>query len=279
MAADPPREIKSTRPFLKWAGGKSQLLGQYSPYFPQRERIRRYYEPFLGSAAVFFYLQPKNALLADVNKNLVEIYQVVRDDIESLISVLGSFRNSEKEFYSVRGQDPSELSRVKRAARLLYMNKTCYNGLYRENSKGEFNVPYGFYKNPTICDPKRLRLASEALKGVELRVADFDQAVEGAGAGDFVYFDPPYAPLSSTSSFTSYNRLGFGPKDQERLASTFDQLSDTGCHLMLSNSNAPLIHELYEGKGYRFVEISARRSINSKADGRGPVIELLIMNY
>ncbi|MGB3716834.1 MAG: DNA adenine methylase [Candidatus Promineifilaceae bacterium] len=279
MAPDLPHFVDKARPFLKWAGGKSQLLKQYGPFFSRREEYQRYYEPFLGSAAVFFHLQPADACLADVNDKLVEIYQVVQKEVEGLIEVLGRFHNDEAEYYLVRSQNPAELNRVERAARLIYLNKTCYNGLYRENKKGAFNVPFGRYENPTICDPTRLRTASVALQGVKLQVDDFEKVVAPAGPGDFVYFDPPYAPLNTTSNFTNYNRLGFDIDDQRRLSSTFDQLATKGCRVMLSNSSAPLVYELYEGKGYRFVEIKARRFINSKADGRGPVTELLILNY
>ncbi len=279
MPIDTPQTVKNARPFLKWAGGKSRLLNQYSHLFPRRDQIRRYYEPFLGSAAVFFHLQPKDALLADVNENLVEIYRVVQNDVEDLVDLLGRHINDEDEFYRVRSQRPAELTSVERAARLIYLNKTCYNGLYRENKRGEFNVPFGRYKNPAICDPMRLRIASSALQGVDLQVGDFDKIVAPADSGDFVYFDPPYAPLSTTSNFTSYNRHGFDEDDQRRLSAAFDDLSSRGCLLMLSNSNARLVHELYGGKKYRLIEIKARRSINSKANGRGPVTELLILNY
>ena len=279
MITDPPKAKNDARPFLKWAGGKSQLLKQYAPYFPDRGQIHHYYEPFLGSAAVFFRLHPENAFLSDVNRNLVEVYEIVQKNVEQLIGVLGEYTNSEQEFYRIRSLVPSELSRIERAARLIYLNKTCYNGLYRENKRGEFNVPFGRYKNPKICDSSRLRMASTALKGVNLRTADFTKAVASAGQGDFVYLDPPYAPVNRTSSFTSYNHLGFDEIDQRRLASTFDELSSRGCRVMQSNSNTPLVHELYGGKGYRLVEISARRFINSKGDGRGPVTELLVLNY
>jgi DNA adenine methylase len=279
MSTNLPHYVDNARPFLKWAGGKSQLLKQYGPFFSRREAIQGYYEPFLGSAALFFHLQPSEACLADVNEKLVEIYLVVQREVERLIEVLGRFRNNEEEYYLTRSQNPAELSGVERAARLIYLNKTCYNGLYRENKKGAFNVPFGRYKNPTICDPTRLRTASAALQGVKLQVGDFEEVVEPARPGDFVYFDPPYAPLNATSNFTSYNRLGFGLADQRRLSAIFDQLTTKGCRVMLSNSSVPLIHELYEGKGYRIVEIMARRFINSKADGRGPVTELLILNY
>lgn len=274
-----PPYVEKTRPFLKWAGGKSQLLDQYSPFFPRGDRIRRYFEPFLGSAAVYFHLQPDNACLADVNEKLVEIYQVVQQDVEDLIQLLRNYRNVEEHFYQVRAQNPSSLNKTERAARLIYLNKTCYNGLYRENRKGEFNVPFGRYKNPRICDETRLRTAARALQGVDFQVDDFEQVVAPAGPGDFIYFDPPYAPLNATSNFTGYDRRGFSTDDQRRLAETYHRLSSGGCNVMLSNSSAPLVLDLYSGRGYRLLEIEARRSINSKADGRGPVTELLILNY
>jgi DNA adenine methylase len=279
MQSQPHSQEIDAAPFLKWAGGKSRLLKQYSPYFPPRDQIRRYFEPFIGSAAVFFDLQPANARLSDVNEKLVEVYQVVQQDVERLIEVLGKHKNDRDYYYQVRGQDPAKLSPVERAARLIFLNRTCYNGLYRENRKGEFNVPFGRYKNPTICDKSRLRKASFGLQDVELQVADFTRSVAPASAGDFVYFDPPYVPINSTSNFTSYNRFGFGPEDQRRLAETVHQLTDRGCNVMLSNSDAPLVHKLYRQRGYRFIPIQARRNINSKAERRGAITELLIINY
>ena len=274
-----PDYIENAAPFLKWAGGKSRLLKQYEVQFPARDAINRYFEPFLGSAAVFFRLQPQNACLADVNWNLVEVYQAVQQDVESLIQALQGHRNEREYYYQVRAQDPARLTLTQRAARLIYLNKTCYNGLYRENKKGQFNVPFGRYKKPAICDERRLRAASRALQGVRLRVADFEDVVATATVGDFVYFDPPYAPLNTTSNFTQYNKDGFDAGDQRRLAQTFHQLAAKDCSVMLSNSNAPLVYELYNGRGYSLTEIEARRSINSKADRRGPVTELLITNY
>ncbi len=266
-------------PFLKWAGGKRRLLGQYDEYFPPREAIDRYYEPFIGSAAVFFHLQPVQACLSDVNRNLIEVYQVVKEDVDGLIEALRPHQNEREYFYQVRGLDPAKLSATARAARLIFLNRTCYNGLYRENSKGQFNVPFGRYDNPTICDEARLRRASQALQGVHLIQGDFADVVAPAGSGDFVYFDPPYAPLSATSNFTSYNRHGFGLADQRRLADVIGRLTKRGCRVMLSNSSAPLVYELYDRPEYQLVPIQARRNINSKADGRGPVKELLILNY
>ncbi|MDX1616254.1 MAG: DNA adenine methylase [Candidatus Promineifilaceae bacterium] len=270
--------VADAAPFLKWAGGKTQLLKQYAPHFPDREAIGRYYEPFIGSGAVFFHLQPSAAVLADMNAKLIEVYRVVQQDVEGLIEALQIHRNEKDYFYAVRAQDPATLSPVERAARLIFLNKTCYNGLYRENQQGEFNVPFGRYKNPTICDVERLRNASQALTGTELRAGDFAETVAGAGPGDLVYFDPPYVPLNATSNFTSYNRFGFDAHDQRRLAQTFHELAQRGCTVMLSNSSAPLVYELYDDRGYELIEVSARRSINSRADRRGPVKELLIVS-
>jgi len=271
--------VEGAVPFLKWAGGKRRLLKQYAPYFPSRSSVRRYYEPFIGSAAVFFHLQPENAHLSDVNKRLVDIYRVVQQDVEGLIEALKVHRNERDYYYHVRALDTAKLSQAEKAARLIFLNRTCYNGLYRENSRGQFNVPFGRYDNPKICDQVRLRRASLALQGVDLIVDDFAQVVELAGPGDFVYFDPPYEPLSATSNFTSYNRHGFDQDDQRRLAAVVDQLTGRGCHVMLSNSSAPLIVELYDRPQYRLVPVLARRNINSKAERRGPVKELLILNY
>jgi DNA adenine methylase len=266
-------------PFLKWAGGKGRLIAQYAAYLPPREEIGRYYEPFIGSAAVFFHLQPADACLADQNRHLVEAYQIVQQAVEPLIEALRLQQNDAEHYYRVRAQQPAELTAVERAARLIYLNKTGFNGLYRENRGGQFNVPFGRYRNPTICDPERLRACSTALQGVRLQVADFAATVAAAGPGDLVYFDPPYVPLSATSNFTAYNGHGFGPEDQRRLAQAFHDLTGRGTQALLSNSDTPLVRELYAGRGYRLVEIQARRTINSRADRRGPVTELLIANW
>jgi DNA adenine methylase len=266
-------------PFLKWAGGKSRLIPQYEPYLPAADDVSRYFEPFIGSAALFFHLRPRRALLGDVNANLVTVYRAVQCEPEAVIAALRRHRNTADHYYAVRAQDPTGLPLAERAARLIYLNKTCYNGLYRENSRGEFNVPFGRYKRPKICDAPRLRAAAAALTGVSLVVGDFATLVAGAGERDYVYFDPPYVPLSLTSNFTSYDRRGFGEGDQRRLAETVAALTKRGCRVMLSNSDAPLVRELYAGRGYRLIPIQARRNINSRADRRGPVQELLILNY
>lgn len=280
MSVSPHRPTtEKATPFLKWAGGKSQLLKQYNQYFPQIEEIGRYYEPFIGSAAVYFHLQPPLARLSDRNDKLIEIYRVVQRHVEGLIRALKKHKNDEEYYYQIRAQNPADLTPIQRAARLIYLNKTCYNGLFRENSQGEFNVPFGRYPNPTICDEKRLRTAAQALQSVELCKADFEQAVEPAGPGDFIYFDPPYAPRSATSNFTGYHQDGFSTADQERLAATFHRLAAKGCRVMLSNASVPLVYDLYDGRGYQLIPIQARRNINSKADGRGPIQELLIINH
>lgn len=271
--------IPEARPFLKWAGGKRQLLPQYAPYFPDLQAISHYYEPFIGSAAVYFHLQPLHATLSDRNQRLIEVYQVVQSQVEALIEALKGHLNESDYFYRVRAQNPAELTAVKRAARLIYLNKTCYNGLYRENQKGKFNVPFGRYVNPKICDADRLRAVSEQLQGIEILAADFETAVAAAQAGDFVYFDPPYAPLSKTSNFTSYDQYGFGEAEQIRLADTMHDLTRRGVQVMLSNSAAPLVSQLYEKPTYTLIPIKARRNINSKAKKRGLIAELLILNY
>lgn len=271
--------VEKAAPFLKWAGGKRRLLKQYNPYLPPRNEIRHYYEPFVGSGAAFFYLQPQRATLSDNNEKLIEVYRVVQQDVDGLIPILRKHKNEESYFYQIRALDPANLPPLEQAARLIYLNKTCYNGLYRENQQGRFNVPFGRYKNPKICDEQRLRTAAEALRGVNLQVAEFDDAISGAKPSDFIYFDPPYAPISATSNFTSYNRHDFQASDQRRLADTIHQLTGDGCRVMLSNSNAPLVYELYDDRDYRLIEVQSRRNINSKADRRGSITELLILNY
>jgi DNA adenine methylase len=271
--------VENAAPFLKWAGGKGRLLKQYGPYFPPRNEIRHYYEPFIGGAAVFFHLQPQAATLSDINKKLVDVYQIVQQNVELLIPLLKEHKNEKEYFYRVRSLNPADLSPLEQAARLIFLNKTCYNGLYRENRGGRFNVPFGRYKNPKICDEQRLRTASAVLQGINLQEAEFDQAVSNAKPGDFIYLDPPYAPISATSNFTSYNRYNFLAADQRRLADTVHDLTARGCSVMLSNSSAPLVYELYGDRGYYLIKVKSRRNINSNADRRGLVTELLILNY
>ncbi len=264
------------RPFLKWAGGKGQLIQQYISYFPTH--FSTYYEPFLGGGAIFFYLRPKKALLMDINPELVNVFRCVRDRPAELIQQLQKHRDRhcEDHYYQVRAQAIG--TDLERAARLIYLNKTCFNGLYRENSKGQFNVPMGRYKNPGICDPELVYAASVALQNAQIEKYSFDAVLEYAwGKNDFVYFDPPYYPISETSKFTAYNRFSFSPEDQIRLRDTFVKLVDRGVKVMVSNSDCPFIHELYQG--FKVHTISAARAINSNAGKRGKITELLITGY
>jgi DNA adenine methylase len=238
-------------------------------------------EPFLGGGALFFALQPDRAYLADSNTELINCFRTVQGDVESLIKELANYRYDRELYYSVRELDRkaefSSLSAVKRAARLIFLNKTCFNGLYRVNSKGHFNVPFGSYDDPTILDAPNLRACSKALQRAVLSTEAFDKVVDIAEAGDFVYFDPPYAPTSNTADFTHYVRDGFDDSAQELLLLVCLKLHQKGVKWMVSNSNTPIIQELY--RGFRVEPVSAVRSINSRAEKRGPVVELIIRNY
>jgi DNA adenine methylase len=260
------------RPFLKWAGGKTQLLPELHKHLPRP--FRRYFEPFLGGGAVFFSMCPSRAVLADVNPDLVGTYRAIQDDCEGVIAALREHEASEEHYYAVRAQQASGMSLVEGAARTIFLNRTCYNGLYRVNKKGQFNVPFGRYDNPTLCDPDNLRAVSLALQRAEIVNSDVFTTVARAEKGDLVYFDPPYAPVSKTASFTSYAKDGFGEEAQERLADTFGQLAARGVSVVLSNSDTPLIRKLY--KGFTIHTVHARRAINSRADRRGPVTEVIV---
>ena len=274
------------KPFLKWAGGKGKL----APLIIERapERIARYHEPFLGGGAVFFALQEAGlvgeASLADSNADLMATYTAVRDDVGGVIAALGelseeylSRESSQRGLYYYEVRNQRRLRRPDRkAARLLFLNKTCYNGLYRVNSKGHFNVPHGRYVRPTILDGERLREASASLAGAELRAKDFVDACARAEPGDFVYLDPPYQPLSATSAFTKYTGADFGFADQERLRDTFDDLTARGVPALLSNSSHPDIEELY--REYGMDRVPMGRAINSNGRGRAPIDELLVSN-
>jgi DNA adenine methylase len=260
------------KPFLKWAGGKRQLLKHLRTFVPRN--YDRYFEPFLGGGALFFDLLPKKGVLSDVNPELVDAYIAVRDRVEDLIGALCEHRHDARHFYAVRKADPGMLSLVDRAARTIFLNKTGFNGLYRVNRSGQFNVPFGRYAKPKICDADNLRACSAALANVELSVGDFADAVAGAKKGDFVYFDPPYVPLSRTATFTSYAAGGFGPDAQVRLSEVFGQLSDRKVSVLLSNSDVPAIRRLYAA--HRIHLVRAARAINSNASRRGPVSEVVI---
>lgn len=272
-AIDPPVH---TTPFVKWAGGKGQLLAQLSPFFPKR--FGKYIEPFVGGGAVYFHLQPKRAVLGDSNEELINCYRVIRHAVEELIASLERHVYDSAYFYELRARDPAQLSDVERASRFVYLNKTCYNGLYRVNRKGQFNVPFGRYSTPPrIYDGDNLRAVSRLLQDCELMCASYEQTIECAERGDFVYLDPPYHPLSATANFTRYTRLAFSDFDQCWLAQAFRALSERGCYVMLNNSDTPLVRWLYQP--HRIVEARANRAINSDPTKRNPVTELIITNY
>ena len=265
-------------PLLKWAGGKSQLLEQMDPYFPKEFEL--YVEPFLGGGAVFFHLLPSRATLSDSNTELMNVFRVVRDKPDGLMKALDGHyphRRNQEYYYRVRALNPKDMTPVERAARTIFLNKTCYNGLYRVNSEGKFNVPFGKYRNPSLYDRNNIVAASAVLRGKTLMVADYKEACAEASKGDFIYLDPPYQPLSKTASFTSYTKEAFGEKEQAELASVFKKLDRQKCKVMLSNSSTSLIRSLYDG--YHIVSMKAMRAINCKPSGRKAIEELLIMNY
>ncbi len=273
------------KPFVKWVGGKRQLLLQFrrlNLYPPEKFSIEtgRYFEPFVGGGAVFFDLLPEKAFLSDLNSELVTTYNVIKNDVEILIKSLKKHKTDKEYFLKVRAQNPTKLSDVRTASRFIFLNRTCFNGMYRVNSKGGFNVPFGSYSNPLICDEDNLRKVSIALKNVEIKKHDYSAVLKNARKGDFIYFDPPYYPVSKTSSFTSYTSESFLEKEQIELRDTFMELDKRGCFVMLSNSDTLFINKLYSGqKGVRITKVQAGRAINSKGSGRGKITEVLVTNY
>ncbi|NNE19342.1 MAG: DNA adenine methylase [Myxococcales bacterium] len=273
-----PREAA---PFVKWVGGKGRLLSQLRPLLPSGVEQMRHVEPFVGGGALFFARRPRRALLTDINPTLVSTYAAIRDDVDGVIAGLRKLagRHSKQWYYEVRERynQNHRLSKSKRAAMFIYLNKTCFNGLHRVNRKGEFNVPVGSYKNPRILNEDALRAASEALRGADLRCASFDMLLENAKPGDFIYFDPPYEPVSATASFTSYASGGFSQDDQTRLRDVYEALDRRRCKLMLSNSDVPFIRRLYDG--FKVDTVAAPRAINCDATKRGRVSEVVVRNY
>ncbi len=273
------------KPFLKWVGGKGQLLTQLEKFFPKK--YGSYFEPFIGGGAVFFSISPRKSHLNDINQTLIQSYLNVRNNVEQLIVSLKKIENEflskneeeRKEFYySIREKYNSLLSEdFEKSIYFLFLNKTSFNGIYRENSKGGFNVPMGKYKNPKIVDEDNLKAVSKMLANSNISSGSYIDAVKDAVAGDFVYFDPPYHPLSETSSFTSYSKDSFSKEDQIILRDLFIELDKKGVFVMLSNSSAPFIKEIYSG--YSQIPVSASRMINSKADKRGKINEVVIVNY
>ncbi len=275
------------KPFLKWAGGKRQLLPEITKHIPARINDYTYYEPFVGAGALLFCLQPKHAIINDFNEELILTYTIIRDQIDLLVETLKIHKekNTEKYYYKIRALDRApnsfkKLSDVERAARLIFLNKTCYNGLYRVNSQGLFNVPYGKYKNPAICEESVLKAISKYLNENEITImsVDFAAAVEDAGRHSFVYFDPPYHSPDNTN-FTGYQADKFDASEQERLCDVFRDLTERGSKCLLSNSDTEYIRELYNDKRFEIISVVAKRPINSDAAGRGIVNEVLVKNW
>jgi len=269
------------RPFLKWAGGKTQLIPQLVPKRPAS--FGAYHEPFVGGGALFFalhragLLEGKQVVLSDVNDELIDTYTAIRNQVARVIDLLKEHQDKHDKDYYYEIRDLKLTHKAERAARMIYLNKTGFNGLYRVNRKGQFNVPLGRYVNPTICDEENLRAASRALRQAEIETTPFDAVLKRARRGDFVYFDPPYVPVSDTANFVGYAKDGFGRADQKSLAQLFRELKRRGVHVMLSNSDTPEVEKLY--KGLRQDRVLARRQVNSRKDRRGPVGELVVLGY
>lgn len=273
------------KPFVKWVGGKRQLIAQFREkqfLLPSHfnQTTNTYYEPFVGGGAVFFEVLSKRAVLSDMNAELVTTYNVIKSDVEKLIRSLKEHIHEKDYFLELRAKDISKLSSIEVASRFIYLNRTGFNGLYRVNKSGQFNVPFGSYKNPVICDEDNLRAVSKVLKNVSILHQDYKHVLKTAQSGDFVYFDPPYFPVSKTASFTSYTAGSFLEKEQIELRDTFVELHKRGCFVMLSNSDTPFINELYAGiSDVTIHKVSAGRAINSKGSGRGKITEVVVTNY
>jgi DNA adenine methylase len=281
------RKDTPVRPFLKWAGGKRQLLTEIRKQLPPDADSRFYYEPFAGAGALFFELRPGKAVVNDSNTQLILTYRCVKEDVEGLIGLLETHehKNSREYYYGIRNLDRDterfrDLSDTEKAARLIFLNKTCFNGLYRVNSKGLFNVPYGRYKNPAICEAALLRRVSEYLNNNDIVFLndDFETAVSGAGEDSFVYFDPPYHSPDK-SNFTGYQSGGFGEADQERLRDLMLKMTDRGAKCLLSNSDTDYIRRLYDYDCFEIRSVQAKRLINSDSSRRDNAREVLIKNW
>ncbi len=276
------KKNKLVAPVLKWVGGKRQLLDVLTPLLPNK--INNYCEPFIGGGALFFSLQPRTAYINDINEELIRVYEVIKNDVEGLISTLEEFENEADYFYSVRDWDRDRetydsLSEIKKAARILYLNKTCFNGLFRVNNSGEFNSPFGNYKNPNIVNAPTLRAVSAYLNSanIQLSSGDYSEILANLPKGSFVYLDPPYDPVSNTANFTGYIRGGFTRDDQIRLRECCDELDRRGIKFMLSNSATEFIFEQYSS--YNINIVKAKRNINSNGAKRGEVDEVVVRNY
>lgn len=273
---------KLVAPVVKWVGGKRQLLDEITPLLPKR--MTTYCEPFLGGGAVLFSVQPSKAVVNDLNADLITVYEVIRDSVEELVESLKKHENTSVYFYAIRDMDRDKeiyqgMSKVEKASRLIYLNKTCFNGLFRVNSSGEFNSPFGHYKNPNIVNESVLRAVSKYFNASKISFysEDFEQTLQRIGKGSFVYLDPPYDPVSDTASFTGYNKRGFGRDEQSRLKLCCDELTRRGIKFMLSNSATDFIRTLYQD--YNITVVKAKRMINVDTSKRGAIEEVLIRNY
>jgi len=274
---------KLVSPFMKWVGGKRQLMPSIVENLPKNIKEYKYIEPFIGGVAVFFNLQPKNAIINDYNDELINVYIAIRDHLDELISDLKKHKNESEYFYKIRGldrtQDFKNLSPVERASRVIYLNKTCFNGLYRVNNAGEFNAPFGRYKNPNIVNEPTLKAVNKYLNtnNIIIKSGDYAEALKEANERTFVYLDPPYHPISENSNFTGYIQGGWNIFDQIRLREVCDELNARGVKFLLSNSSAPIIKDQY--RNYTISTVKANRAINSDGTNRGEIDELLIRNY
>lgn len=273
------------KPFVKWVGGKRQLLRQFRELglYPPEEfdpLVNTYFEPFVGGGAVFFDLLPQKAELSDLNNELVVTYNVIKNDVAALVKSLKKHKYNKDYYLKIRAKNPKKQSAIEIASRFIYLNRTGFNGMYRVNSHGEFNVPFGKYTNPTICDKENLYRTSKALQKVTIKLQDYKNVLNKAKKGDFVYFDPPYYPLSKTASFTSYTAVPFFENEQTELRDTFVELHKRGCYVMLSNSDTPFINKIYSGiPDIKITKVKAGRAINSQAAKRGKITEVLVTNY
>ena len=274
---------KLVAPFLKWVGGKRQLMPSIVEHLPENIKDYKYIEPFIGGGAVFFNLQPKNAIINDYNEELINVYQVIKDNLDELIIDLKKHKNEAEYFYTIRSLDRNgefkKLSAVQRASRVIFLNKTCFNGLYRVNNAGEFNSPFGRYKNPNIVNEPTLKAVNKFLNNnnVEINSGDYSEILKQTDKKCFVYLDPPYHPISESSNFTGYVQGGWNIFDQIRLREVCDDLHERGVKFLLSNSSADFIKDLY--KDYKITIVKANRAINSNGADRGEVDEVLIRNY
>ena len=269
------RDRQRAKPFLKWAGGKTHLLPILRRCLP--DAFNRYFEPFLGGGALFLDTCPVQAILSDLNPELIQCYEVVRDSPEQLIESLRNFTVGKEEFYRVRALRPEALDGIMRATRFIYLNKTCFNGIYRVNKQGLFNTPFGSYERVSLVDPENLRRVSRLLRGATLRWGGYTSVLKLAAKGDFVYLDPPYFPVSKFSDFKRYTRESFHESDHKHLAVVFRSLAEAGCYVLLSNSFHERVVSMFADFHQAVVDVP--RYVNCKASGRGKIKELLISNY